>query len=185
MADSKECDNNLFSRRFECKPLKKCELITMREKIRFENSDRIILPIMVLNIISKKTSDSVMTLRLYNKANKKMIYSGVGTFVNQKKYIYLPDRMMEDLGIKEDEEIFISTITLPRATSVKFKIPKSIKDPKPILEFMLKNHATLYNGKKFEKKMFEKVYVIEVCELKPKDAVIIIDVDLKFSTEYY
>jgi hypothetical protein len=90
--------------------------------------------------------------------------------------------MMENLQLNQGDLIQIESVTLPVATYAKFQ-PQSVEflditNPKAVLENTLRNFACLTKGDIIAIMYNNKSYELLVLELKPEDAVSIIECDM-------
>jgi ubiquitin fusion degradation protein 1 len=142
-------------------------------------------------VILSKTSleqlTRLSTLPIYHleiNFKGKRIYSQIESFCAPNNFIIIPDNMMEELGAKLLDRVFVNLVKLPIAEKALFKLPKEFKNPQPILQFLIKDYSLLYKNQTISIKFFEKTYVIKVIDLKPAEAVCILNTDLKFDIEY-
>jgi hypothetical protein len=175
---------SLFQRDYYCLNITQSNHLTKLEKLKYEASDKILIPMDALEALTKKVKSNIFTLRLTNKEKHKLCYVGIGNFVQcPTETIWLPEWIMKLLEINNGDKITANSTILKKGTEVKFKVPNGMYDTGSIIDFVVQSHVILFKGKKLYTKMFEKVYEIEVSEVKPDDAVCIIDTDLKYDFE--
>jgi hypothetical protein len=180
-----------------------CYIYLSKRKVQhYESSDKVIIPNRFLKIIERNLSfnngihkDEIQSesgnqifLRFTNKKNKNEVYTSIGEFCEDDKFVYMPNWLMDTLDIKSGERINIDSVSLPKVEYVKFTIPQEFKDANinsiPVLEYCLKHHTTLYITKMLNIHMFEKIYTISVAEIKPDYACTILNSDVKYDIVY-
>jgi ubiquitin fusion degradation protein 1 len=125
-----------------------------------------------------------MLFKLTNKKHDRVMHSGVLEFIpNDDRTCYLPNWMMRHLILQEGEEIFVESVELPTAKFVRFQ-PQStdfldISNPKAVLETVLRNFSCLTKGDVLAINYLNRTYELCVLELKPADAVSIIECDME------
>jgi len=125
-----------------------------------------------------------MLFKLENLKHKRTTHSGVLEFLpNDQPVCYLPNWMMHHLLLQEGDEIHVESVTLPTARFVRFQ-PQStdfldISNPKAVLETALRNFACLTKGDVLAINYVNRTYELLVLELKPADAVTIIECDME------
>lgn len=126
----------------------------------------------------------IMLFKLTNKKTSRTTHSGVLEFVQETgKRCYLPRWMMNNLLLKDGDEIFIESIKLPTARFARFE-PQStdfldISNPKAVLEKALRDFSCLTKNDIISIPYLNKDYELRVLELKPEDAVTIIECDME------
>ncbi|KAG0223286.1 ubiquitin fusion degradation protein [Actinomortierella wolfii] len=111
-------------------------------------------------------------------------HAGVLEFIAEEGRVYLPHWMMKTIGLDEGDLVTVKSTSLRLGSFVKIQ-PQSvdfldISDPKAVLENALRNFSTLTKGDKIEILYNDKVYAIEVLEIKPDLAgVSIVETDLE------
>ena len=111
---------------------------------KLEASDKIIMPMSSLNLISKYDVTSPYTFKLSNSKTCKDIYGGVLEFTsNDNRIIYLPNWMMVNLGINNRERINVKLVELNKGTFIKLRPHNEkffqLSDPRSVLEYYLKS----------------------------------------------
>ncbi|KAI9311985.1 ubiquitin fusion degradation protein UFD1-domain-containing protein [Dichotomocladium elegans] len=108
-------------------------------------------------------------------------------FVAEEGRAYLPQWMMETLGLEPNDLLEIKNTTLPLGSFVKLQ-PQStdfldISDPRAVLENALRNFSTLTLGDIIEINYNAKVYAIKVLDVKPNfedhSGISIVETDLE------
>ena len=94
---------------------------------------------------------------------------------------------MNNIGFVEDSIVRVQSVKLPKAKFVKFK-PHSkdfldISDPKHVLELQLRKFSCLTKGMPICIQYIGRNYLIDVVDLKPSDAVSIIETDCEVDFE--
>lgn len=126
-----------------------------------------------------------MLFQLKNLKQNRQTHCGVLEFLPVKDPIcYLPRWMMNHLFLQDGDEIHIRSIEqLPRATFVRFqpqsKLFLDITNPKAVLEKHLRQFCCLTKGDMITFNYLHHNYDLFVEELKPANAVLIIDCDME------
>lgn len=99
-------------------------------------------------------------------------HAGVLEFIAEEGRAYIPQWMMETLGMDVGDMIQIRTTSLELARMVKLQ-PQSvnfldISDPKAVLEKAFRNFATLTKGDVFNFEYNDEVYEVAVLDVKPE-----------------
>lgn len=182
-----------FSKQFIVNNINFSENIDRSQLLKYESSDKVILPRSALNVFASYSKDKIYTLRLMNPKNSKYSFVGIGDFTSPERIIYVPTWLMEYLCLKDGDHIYVDAISVPKITYAKIKIPDSLKtlldnkknnitntlNIKVVIEYILHNHCLLFLGKKLGIKIFEKQWDFEVVELKPINVGNIIDTDVQ------
>lgn len=126
-----------------------------------------------------------MLFQLKNVKHNRQTHCGVLEFLPNKEPIcYLPQWMMNYLLLEDGDEIHVQSIEqLPRATFVRFQ-PQSktfldISNPKAVLEKHLRHFSCLTKGDMISINYLNHNYDLFVEDLKPANAVLIIDCDME------
>jgi len=125
-----------------------------------------------------------MLFKLKNKTKDRITHCGVLEFLpNDNTTCYLPSWMMSHLLLQEGEEISVESVSLKTAKFVRFQ-PQSkdfldISNPKAVLETALRNFSCLSKGDMIALNYLNRNYELLVLELKPDDAVSIIECDME------
>lgn len=175
----------LVRENYKFTPVREYTRLNKKQILYYEQSDRIIVPSKIL----AKMGQNIIALqfKIRNARLDTEIFAGIGEFCDEnknEKTIYLPDWMIKELKLERTDVVRIVSVNLNKATKVKALVPEYIKDPKPVLEYYLKNHSTLYLYKPINIKMFDKVYSIRITELEPNTATSIIDSEPHFEIEF-
>jgi ubiquitin fusion degradation protein 1 len=158
-----------------------------RDRLNVENGGKILLPQAALEqLIDQQGPEQqgVMLFKLKNKKLDRIIHCGVLEFLpNDHTICYLPNWMMRHLLLQEGDDISVESVSLPTATFVRFQ-PQSkdfldISSPKAVLEKALRNFNCLTKGDLIAINYLNRSYELCVLELKPADAVSIIECDME------
>ncbi|CAJ0602319.1 unnamed protein product [Cylicocyclus nassatus] len=114
--------------------------------------------------------------------NPRATNCGVLEFSAPEGKCYLPQWMMKQLRIDEGAEVRVDSVTLPSATYAKLK-PQSleflnISNPRAVLEVELRKFACLTKNDMIAVMYADQVLEFLVQEVKPSNAVCIIECDL-------
>ncbi|KRX79611.1 Ubiquitin fusion degradation protein 1 -like protein [Trichinella sp. T6] len=117
-----------------------------------------------------------------NKDVKRSTHCGVLEFHQEEGKCYIPHWMMSNLLLCEGDMIQIESVDLPVGTYVKLKPQDSrfvgLANPSVLLELKLRNYACLTKGDMIAIEYNDKVMEFLVQELRPTDAVSIIECDI-------
>ncbi|KAJ1670524.1 ubiquitin fusion degradation protein, partial [Spiromyces aspiralis] len=124
-----------------------------------------------------------MLFRITNTRTGEYSHAGVLEFTSEMGRVWLPEWMMEKLQIRERDMVEIMNVTLPKCKFTKLE-PQSvdfleITDTRAVLEKAMTNYSTLTKGDVIPFKYAGKEYKIKVLELRPQDAVSIIETDME------
>eukprot|EP00058_Branchiostoma_floridae_P011100 XP_002596588.1 hypothetical protein BRAFLDRAFT_122069 [Branchiostoma floridae] len=163
----------------------RCYSVSMlpgNERSDVERGGKIIMPPSALDQLTRLNIVYPMLFKLTNKRANRETHSGVLEFVADEGKVYLPYWMMRNLLIEEGGILQVENASLPVATFSKFQ-PQSedfldITNPKAVLENALRNFACLTKGDVVAITYNEKVYELHVMEVKPGQAVSIIECDM-------
>lgn len=149
---------------------------------------KILMPPSALDQLTRLHITYPMMFKLTNvKMNNYQTHCGVLEFVADEGVVYLPYWMMQNLLLNEGDQLHVENCTLPIATYAKFQ-PQSplfleISNPKAVLENALRNFSCLTKGDIVAIHYNNTQYDLCVKELKPADAVSIVECDLNLDFE--
>ncbi|VDO06382.1 unnamed protein product [Rodentolepis nana] len=143
---------------------------------------KILLPQSALEYLTRMNTTNPMTFKLTNSATNKSLHCGVLEFVADEGHIHVPYWMMQNLSLEEGDPVHVKSVVLPTATFARFQ-PQSVSfldiyDPKAVLEFALRKFACLSVGDVIPITYNDNQYDLKVLELKPNNAVQIIECDM-------
>ncbi|KAK4190266.1 ubiquitin fusion degradation protein 1 [Podospora australis] len=142
------------------------------ERPELNYGSKIFLPASALEKISRLHVQWPIMLEIHNGAAGKHSHAGVLEFVAEEGKAYIPQWMMQTLGLDVGDMIQIKTTSLELAKLVKLQ-PQDVKfleitDPKAVLEKAFRNFATLTKGDIFSFEYNNQVFDIAVLEVKPE-----------------
>lgn len=148
---------------------------------------KILMPSSALEKLTSLKVDYPMVFKLTNLSRNRSTHCGVLEFTSDEGQIITPYWMMQNLLLNEGDEVKLEYCNLPTGEYVKFQ-PQStefldISDPKTVLESAFRTFACLTKGDSVTIHYNEKCYELVIKELKPADAVVIIECDLSFEFE--
>ncbi|MFH4973942.1 hypothetical protein AB6A40_000651 [Gnathostoma spinigerum] len=161
----------------------------------FENADsqkindlnhggKILLPPSALDQLVRLNIEYPMMFKVSNERLDipRSTHCGVQEFLAQEGCCYLPSWMMVQLLLKEGDSVHITYFSLPKATYAKFKPQStdflSISNPRAVLEVELRKFACLTKGDIIAVQYNDQVLEFLVMEVKPGNAVQIIECDM-------
>ncbi|OLY84794.1 Ubiquitin fusion degradation protein 1 [Smittium mucronatum] len=129
-----------------------------------------------------------MLFSITNPATGKKTNAGVLEFTAEEGLVYLPEWVMQNLGLNFRDFVTIQNVSLSLGTFVKIQ-PQSadfldISDHRAVLENALRKFSTLTEGDLFTISYNDKNYDILVLETKPsKEGISIVETDLQVDFE--
>jgi ubiquitin fusion degradation protein 1 len=144
-------------------------------KQQFEEGGKIILPPSALDRLTHMNIQYPMLFELSNPQKKdRKVHAGVIEFVAEEGMCYLPFWMMQNLGLTEGSFISVKSTSLPQGSFVKLQ-PHSktfldISNPRAVLERALRYFSALTKGETIALHYNDKIYAINVLEVKPESA---------------
>ena len=150
---------------------------------RFIPGNKVYLPSSFLHDLEEEAFENPLTFRLTNTQNLKQSYCGVQEFTALPDRIILSASLARTLDIKEGEQLFIESVTLPHATHVKLKPYQNnfyqIEDPVRDLEREIGKFSCLVQGEVITVEFSGQRHDLLVEELKPASVCLVIDIELK------
>jgi len=147
-------------------------------------SGKVLLPQSALDWLTRLHITYPLLFKVTNPdaARQRTTHCGVYEFHQEEGRCYMPHWMMQNLLLNENDMVQIEYINLPTATYVKFK-PQStdfldISNHRAVLEIKLRSYACLTKGDVIAIEYNNKSYEFSVQELKPANAVSIIECDM-------
>lgn len=145
-----------------------------------QKGDKILLPPSAFETLARLQVDYPMLFRL-NAESGQTTHCGVLEFTAEEGTCYIPFWMMQNLLIQEGEVISVTNVSLPKAAMIKLKPQHvdflEISNPKAVLEFALRNYTCVTKGDVIQIPYNNKNYQFELREVKPQDAVCIVETD--------
>ncbi|GAB0135000.1 hypothetical protein EsDP_00003352 [Epichloe bromicola] len=142
------------------------------ERPELNYGSKIILPPSALDKVSKLHVQWPLLMEMINGEKGRHSHAGVLEFIAEEGRAYIPQWMMETLGMDVGDMIQIRTTSLELAKMVKLQ-PQSvnfleISDPKAVLERAFRNFATLTKGDVFNFEYNDEIYEVAVLDVKPE-----------------
>jgi len=155
------------------------------EKLReMDSGGKFLLPQSALDVLTRLHITYPLLFKVTNPdaARQRTTHCGVIEFHQEEGRCFMPHWMMQNLLLNENDIVQVEYASLPTATYVKFK-PQSvdfldISNYRAVLEFKLRNYACLTKGDVIAIDYNNKNYEFLVQELKPANAVSIIECDM-------
>ncbi|VDM38983.1 unnamed protein product [Toxocara canis] len=144
---------------------------------------KILLPPSALDLLVRLNIEYPMMFRV-SCINEPLRFThcGVLEFLAEEGRCYLPSWMMRQLHLSEGDCVRITYTSLPSATYAKFKPQStdflSISNPRAMLEVELRKFACLTKGDVIAVQYNEQLLEFLVMEVKPGNAVAIIECDM-------
>ncbi|XP_062505432.1 ubiquitin recognition factor in ER-associated degradation protein 1-like [Corticium candelabrum] len=157
-------------------------LLPGAERQDVERGGKIIMPPSALDQLTRLNIVYPMLFKLVNEKSNRVTHCGVLEFVADEGRIYLPYWMMRNLLLEQGDLIQLESTALPVATFSKFQPQQTefldITNPKAVLENALRSFACLTKNDLLAIQYNNKTYELMVMEVKPRDAVSIIECDM-------
>jgi hypothetical protein len=178
--------HNYFSKEFVCNNVSLSDL-NPRDLLKYESSDKIILPKSAIHCFARYSQDKIYTLRILNPKKSKYAFVGIGDFSAPEHVMFIPTWLMTHINAQNGDKIYVDAISVPTISYAKIKIPDHLNPSilnsnniniKSLIEFLLQNHSLLFLGKKIRAQIFEKTWEFEVVGLKPINIGSIINTDV-------
>lgn len=145
-----------------------------------ENGDKLILPASILDKLITLEIDYPFTFEVITNQGK--THCGVLEFSAEEGTCFIPLWIMNNLDINEGDSIYIRNISLQKASFIKFK-PEvkflELSDPRATLEYILRSFSCVTIGDKLHFHYNNKLYILDIVDVKPKKACCIIDADIE------
>lgn len=160
----------------------KCYPLSFINRLDLEKGDKIILPPSLLEKLSNYEIKWPLMFEIKCQSSSKKTNCGVMEFTSDEGCAYLPHWMMEKLLVKKGEKLFFKNSTLEKGCFVKFQ-PQTgdfleISNPKAVLEIKLRNFTCLTKSDVIAIEYNEKIFWLNVLEVKPGNSISIIETDL-------
>lgn len=168
---------------FRCYPV-----AMMNDRIRKDDANfggKIFLPPSALNKLTMLNIRYPMLFELTANENGRVTHCGVLEFIAEEGRAYLPQWMLETLGVQPGSLLKIGSTDVPLGKFVKLE-PQSvdflnISDPKAVLENVLRKFSTLTIDDVIEINYNNKNYRIKILEVRPESpskGICVIETDL-------
>ena len=168
--------NFSFSSELKCYPL---SFIGRKD---FEKGDKIILPPSILENLSTVEIKWPIMFEVFNKNSNRKTHCGVLEFIADEGCVYLPIWMMKNISASEGEKIFLKYKYLEKGSYVKIQPQTNdffeISNTKAILESKLRNFTCLTKTDLIAIEYNEKIYWLNIIEVKPGNAISIVETDI-------
>jgi ubiquitin fusion degradation protein 1 len=157
--------------------------ISFLERCDLEKGDKILLPPSVLQKLSISDIEGPITFEVTSLNSKRRSHCGVMDFTADEGCAYLPRWMINNLDSQEGEKLQFTYSCLEKGNYVKLQ-PQTddflrITNPKAVLEAKLRYFTCLTKSDSIAIEYNDKIYWINVLEVKPGVAVSIIDTDIE------
>lgn len=160
----------------------KCYPISFIEKFNNCKGDKILLPASILESISNKDVKWPLIFEILNKESGRKTHCGVLEFTSDEGCAYLPYWMIKNLSAIEGETLFFKYANLDKGNYVKIQPQTSdfldISNPRAVLESNLRFFTCLTKEDIIAIDYNDKIYWLNVLEVKPGNAISIIETDI-------
>ena len=154
---------------------------------RLRSSNKILLPPSVLYELNQQQdlSDNIMFFKVSNKEMQFGIVCGVHEFSAPPGICHVPFHIMNNIGIREGQEVEIEKICLVQGTYMKLRPHKTefinLSNPKAVLErIMSRDYPVVSQGQTIELnyKDLDCKYRIDIVETNPAEIISIVNTDI-------
>nr|UXY88198.1 ubiquitin fusion degradation protein [Cryptomonas curvata] len=160
----------------------KCYPISFIEKFSNCKGDKILLPSSILENITNKDVKWPLIFEIFNKESGRKTHCGVLEFTSDEGCAYLPYWMIKNLFAIEGETLFFKYANLDKGNYVKIQPQTSdfldISNPRAVLESNLRFFTCLTKDDSIAIDYNDKIYWLNVLEVKPGNAISIIETDI-------
>ncbi|CAM9343145.1 unnamed protein product [Ectocarpus sp. 4 AP-2014] len=165
-----------FEEQYHCYP------VSFQDKEHLEAGDKILLPSSALDALARQQVEYPMLFELSNPSQGNRTHCGVLEFSAPEGSCYIPHWMMQNLLLEAGSLLTVKNVSLPKGTFVKFQ-PQSvdfleISNPRAVLETTMRHFSCLTEGDVICLPYNDRNYELAVKELKPSNAVGIVETDL-------
>mmetsp|Transcript_72436 Transcript_72436/g.151290 ORF Transcript_72436/g.151290 Transcript_72436/m.151290 type:complete len:244 (-) Transcript_72436:1289-2020(-) len=159
-----------------------CYPLSFIQRSDLEKGDKIILPPSLLEKLSTYEINWPLMFEIKCQSSSKKTNCGVMEFTSDEGCAYLPHWMIEKLLVKKGEKLFFRYSKLEKGSYVKLQ-PQTddfleISNPKAVLEIKLRNFTCLTKSDVIAIEYNEKIFWLNVLEVKPGNSISIIETDL-------
>jgi len=159
---------------------------------RLRSSNKILLPPSVLYELNQQQdlSDNIMFFKVSNKEMQFGIVCGVHEFSAPPGICHIPFHIMNNIGIREGQEVEIEKICPVQGTYIKLRPHKTefinLSNPKAVLEkIMSRDYPVVSQGQTIEI-YYEDLnckYRIDIVETNPAEIISIVNTDINIDFE--
>lgn len=147
-----------------------------------ENGDKIVLPQSILNYLNQNDEFNPIIFEIINLDNNKKCHCGVYEFTGDDGCAYIPFWMFKNLGINEGSALYFIQKRLEKGYFLKIQPQQKeflqISNPKAILELNLRKYTSLTKKNTISIEYNNNIYWLNIVEVKPGNAINIVDTDL-------
>lgn len=167
--------NQTFSQKYRCFPI-------AAKKQELEEGDKILLPPSALDTLAHLKVDYPMLFAVENPETGRQSHCGVMEFSAEEGFAYLPYWMMQNLLLESGAVVRVTNVSLPLGNYVQFQPHRTafieLANPKAVLENALRRFSCMTTGDTIVVKHMEQTYCLDVLDVKPGNAVSIIETDV-------
>jgi len=171
-----------FMRMLNAKPM---SFANKEDTRKVDSGNKVLLPVSALDQLANMNVQYPMMFRVTNTATRRSSHCSVLEFTAPEGEIFMPLSMMHNLGLDVVNHGYVrlENVSLPKGTFAQFQAHKmdfvtDLPDHRIILERTLRDYACLTKGDVIEIRFGGKCYDLDVVELRPANAVSIIETDL-------
>uniref|UniRef100_A0A5S6QNX3 Ubiquitin fusion degradation protein UFD1 n=1 Tax=Trichuris muris TaxID=70415 RepID=A0A5S6QNX3_TRIMR len=176
---------------YRCYSVAMCTFLNSAERLReIDCGGKVLLPHSALDWLTRLNVSYPMLFKITNldkTAKNRFTHCGVLEFHQEEGFCYLPHWLMSNLLLCEGGLAKIELVNLPVGSYVKLR-PQNrffcrLTNPSAVLELKLRHFACLTKGDMIAIEYNNKVMEFFVQELRPADAVSIIECDMNVEFE--
>ncbi|KAL5226230.1 hypothetical protein ABZP36_014495 [Zizania latifolia] len=178
-----DLQSRTFAQLYRCRPIS-----LIKTEDADDNGNRIYYNIVLLFVASGHVHiEYPMQFQIQNASTLQTSYCGVLEFVADEGFTHMPTRMMDHLGLEENDLVLLRSTSLPKATFVKLQPHTAdflaVSDPRHLLEYNFGKYVCLTTGETITVTEGEKKYYLDVVETRPADAICTIETDCEVEFE--
>jgi len=171
-----------FTRMLNAKPM---SFANKEDTRKVDSGNKVLLPASALDQLANMNVQYPMMFKVTNTATRRSSHCSVLEFTAPEGEIFMPLSMMHNLGLDPVNHGYVrlENVSLPKGSFAQFQAHKmdfvtELPDHRIILERTLRDYACLTKGDVIEIRFNGKCYDLDVVELRPANAVSIIETDL-------
>ncbi|XP_039127608.1 ubiquitin recognition factor in ER-associated degradation protein 1-like [Dioscorea cayenensis subsp. rotundata] len=151
------------------------------DKPHLEEGDKIIMPLSALDKLAMLDINYPMSFEVSRYSSQRVSHCGVLEFVAEEGIIYMPQWMMQNMGIQDADLVCIKIANLPKCTFIKLqphtKDFLELTNTKAVLEKTLRSFTCLTLGDTIKLLHNNKEHFFDIIECNPASAVCINETD--------
>jgi len=169
--------NNVFEMKYRCH-----SMAVKGASASLDDGGKILLPPSALDFLSRLQISWPVFFNVKNPSGGASTHCGVQEFTAEEGTAYFPYWMMQHLHLSEGSLVVVRQVNLLPGTFAKIQ-PHSkafldISNPRAVLEKHLRDYSCMTKGDVFQFRYNGKLFAFNVLELRPGNAVSIVETDM-------